>query len=73
MKKTSEQPAEVETGGDVKKGPLSKIWEQVRSHPWFAMIPLLALLLTFFGINFKSIRAMFDWELFPTQEETFFF
>lgn len=64
--------SEPETSHDNKKGPLDAILEKLRSHPWFAMIPVAALLVSFFGINFASVRSIFNWKIFLTAEETFF-
>ena len=72
MKKSSKQSSEVETDDDTTKGHFNTIWRKLRSHPWFAMIPILGLLLTFFGINFESVKSVFDWEFSSTPEETFF-
>lgn len=52
-------------------GHFHRIWEILRSPP-VVIIPIAGILLTFFGVNLKSVRSIFNWEVASVAEETFF-
>ena len=58
MMKSPKPAAEVEVNANTQAEQHQTLWDRFRRHPWVAMVPVLGLLLTFFGINLQKVTEL---------------
>ena len=56
--KSPKPAAEGEVNDNTQAAQHQTLWDRFRSHPWFAMVPVLGLFLAFFGINLQKVQEI---------------